>query len=79
MDGIHIAIVPNTSGTPVGTLADTEVHFMSGPIEGRNLFLEARRHVEEGAARCANAASIPHLNTPTRRRIRDSVDGSVST
>jgi len=32
-----IKIIPNGSGTPPGKLADAELHFTSGPLEGLKL------------------------------------------
>lgn len=32
-----IKIVPNDKGTPAGKLADAELHFTSGPLEGLKL------------------------------------------
>jgi hypothetical protein len=34
---VTIKIVPNDKATPQGKLADAEVHFMSGPLEGLKL------------------------------------------
>lgn len=32
-----VKFVPNVNGSPVGKLADAEVHFVSGPLEGMKL------------------------------------------
>jgi hypothetical protein len=34
---VTIKIVPNDKGTPAGKLADAELHFTSGPLEGLKL------------------------------------------
>jgi hypothetical protein len=34
---VTIKIVPNDKGTPTGKLADAELHFTSGPLEGLKL------------------------------------------
>jgi len=34
---VNIKIVPNDKGTPAGKLADAELHFTSGPLEGLKL------------------------------------------
>jgi hypothetical protein len=36
-DAVIVKIVPNDKGNPPGKLADAEVHFMSGPLEGLKL------------------------------------------
>ena len=36
-DTITVKITPNDTGTPVGRLADAELHFTSGPLEGLKL------------------------------------------
>jgi hypothetical protein len=33
----HVRIVPNEQASPVGKLADAELHFTSGPLEGLKL------------------------------------------
>jgi hypothetical protein len=37
MDGIVVKIVPNDKGNPPGKLADAELHFTSGPLDGLKL------------------------------------------
>jgi hypothetical protein len=34
---VTVKIVPNDKGNPPGKLADAELHFMSGPLEGLKL------------------------------------------
>ncbi len=36
-DTMTVKINPNDTGTPVGRLADAELHFTSGPLEGLKL------------------------------------------
>src|SRR4029453_1244072 len=36
-DTVTVKIVPNDKGNPAGKLADAELHFMSGPLEGLKL------------------------------------------
>jgi len=37
MDGLTIKITPNDKGNPAGKLADAELHFTAGPLEGLKL------------------------------------------
>ena len=32
-----IHIIPNTTGTPLGKLADADLHFRQGPLKGRTV------------------------------------------
>ncbi len=34
---MHVKIIPNDSGRPVGKLADAELHFEAGPLAGLKL------------------------------------------
>src|SRR2546428_14012566 len=36
-DSMRVKINPNDTGNPVGRLADAELHFMGGPLEGLKL------------------------------------------
>jgi len=37
MDGLRVVIVPNDRGNPPGRLADAELHFGDGPLDGLKL------------------------------------------
>jgi hypothetical protein len=48
---VTIKILPNDKGNPPGKLADAEVHFMSGPLEGLKLLGFAVWERKTGAGR----------------------------
>ena len=81
-----IKIVPNEKGNPPGKLADAELHFTSGPLEGlkligfgiwerksgagRNVTFPARQYSVNGERR-SFALLRPAGDTTTQDRIRD--------
>ena len=81
-----IKIVPNEKGNPPGKLADAELHFTSGPLEGlkligfwiwerksgtgRNVTFPARQYSVNGERR-SFALLRPIGDTTTQDRIRD--------
>ncbi len=83
-----IKILPNDKGTPPGKLADAELHFTSGPLEGlkligfavwerrtgngRNVTFPARQYSVNGERR-SFALLRPIGDTTSQDRIRDVV------
>lgn len=83
-----IKIVPNDKGTPPGKLADAELHFTSGPLEGlkligfgvwerktgngRNVTFPARQYSVNGERR-SFALLRPVADATSQDRIRDLV------
>ena len=83
-----IKIVPNEKGNPVGKLADAELHFTSGALEGlkligfgvwerksgngRNVTFPARQYSVNGERR-SFALLRPTLDSTGQDRIRDLV------
>ena len=83
-----IKIVPNDKGNPPGKLADTELHFTSGPLEGlkligfavwerrtgagRNVTFPARQYSVNGERR-SFALLRPTTDATAQDRIRDLV------
>jgi hypothetical protein len=81
-----IKIVPNEKGNPPGKLADAEVHFVQGPLEGlklvgfavwerksgtgRNVTFPARQYSVNGERR-SFALLRPIADTTAQDRIRD--------
>jgi hypothetical protein len=81
-----IKIVPNDKGNPPGKLADAELHFTSGPLEGlkligfsvwerksgngRNVTFPARQYSVNGERR-SFALLRPVADTTSQDRIRD--------
>ena len=81
-----IKIVPNDKGNPPGKLADAELHFTSGPLEGlkligfaiwerksgngRNVTFPARQFSVNGERR-SFALLRPIADTTDQNRIRD--------
>ncbi len=81
-----IKIVPNDKGNPPGKLADAELHFTSGPLEGlkligfgvwerrsgtgRNVTFPARQYSVNGERR-SFALLRPVADTTSQERIRD--------
>jgi hypothetical protein len=87
-DAMTIKIVPNDKGNPPGKLADAELHFTSGPLEGlkligfgvwerksgngRNVTFPARQYSVNGERR-SFALLRPVSDTTSQDRIRDLV------
>ena len=83
-----IKIVPNEKGNPPGKLADAELHFTSGPLEGlkligfgvwerksgngRNVTFPARQYSVNGERR-SFALLRPTADTTAQDRVRDLV------
>jgi hypothetical protein len=83
-----IKIVPNEKGNPPGKLADAELHFTEGPLEGlkligfgiwerrtgngRNVTFPARQYSVNGERR-SFALLRPTLDATSQDRIRDLV------
>jgi hypothetical protein len=83
---VTVKIVPNEKGNPPGKLADAEVHFISGPLEGlkligfsvwerksgngRNVTFPARTYTVSGERR-SFALLRPIADTTAQNRIRD--------
>lgn len=81
-----IKITPNEKGSPPGKLADAEMHFSDGPLEGlkligfavwerrggvgRNVTFPARQYAVNGERR-SYALLRPILDTAAQSRIRD--------
>jgi hypothetical protein len=87
-DIMTIKILPNDKGNPPGKLADAELHFTSGPLEGlkligfgvwerrtgsgRNVTFPARQYSVNGERR-SFALLRPILDATAQDRIRDLV------
>jgi hypothetical protein len=83
-----VKIVPNGKGNPPGKLADAELHFTSGPLEGlkligfavwerrtgngRNVTFPARQYTVNGERR-SFALLRPIADVASQNRIRDLV------
>ncbi len=81
-----IKIVPNEKGNPPGKLADAELHFVQGPLEGlkligfavwerktgngRNVTFPARQYSVNGERRSFSLLR-PVVDTTAQDRIRD--------
>ena len=81
-----IKIVPNDKGNPPGKLADAELHFTSGPLEGlkligfaiwerksgngRNVTFPARQYSVNGERRSFSLLR-PVIDTTAQNRVRD--------
>ena len=86
MDGIVVKIVANDKGNPPGKLADAELHFASGPLDGlkligfgvwerrggngRNVTFPARQYSVNGERR-SFALLRPIVDGAAQDRIRD--------
>jgi hypothetical protein len=86
MDGIVVKIVANDKGNPPGKLADAELHFTSGPLDGlkligfgiwerrnsagRNVTFPARQYSVNGERR-SFALLRPIVDAAAQDRIRD--------
>jgi hypothetical protein len=85
-DNMTVKIIPNDKGNPPGKLADAELHFTSGPLEGlkligfgiwerrtgggRNVTFPARQYSVNGERR-SFALLRPLIDTSAQDRIRD--------
>jgi hypothetical protein len=85
---VTVKIVPNDKGTPAGKLADAELHFQDGPLEGlkligfgvwerksgqgRNVTFPARSFAVGGERR-SFALLRPITDSTAQNRIRDVV------
>jgi hypothetical protein len=83
---VIVKIVPNDKGNPAGKLADAELHFTSGPLEGlkligfgvwerrsgsgRNVTFPARQYSVNGERRSFSLLR-PIAETTAQDRIRD--------
>ena len=83
-----VKIQPNDKGNPVGKLADAELHFTAGPLEGlkmigfgiwetrgggrRNVTFPARQYAVNGERR-SFALLRPIVDTGAQERIREVV------
>jgi hypothetical protein len=83
---MHVKVTPNDSGNPPGKLADAELHFTDGPLEGlkligfsiwerrggsgRNVTFPARQYSINGERR-SFALLRPVVDTSAQNRIRD--------
>jgi hypothetical protein len=83
---VTVKIVPNDKGNPPGKLADAELHFASGPLEGlkligfsvwerktgngRNVTFPARQFQVNGERR-SFALLRPIAETTAQNRVRD--------
>jgi len=83
---VTIKIVPNDKGNPAGKLADAELHFLSGPLEGlkllgfavwerkggggRNVTFPARQYSVNGERR-SFALLRPVADTTAHNKIRE--------
>ncbi len=81
-----IKIVPNDKGNPPGKLADAELHFSSGPLEGlkligfsvwerksgsgRNVTFPARQYSVNGERRSFSLLR-PQMDSAAQDRLRD--------
>ncbi len=87
-NAVVIKITPNEKGNPPGKLADAELHFTEGPLEGlkligfavwerrtgtgRNVTFPARQYVVNGERR-SFALLRPVVDATSQNRIRDLV------
>jgi hypothetical protein len=85
---MQVKIVPNGKGNPPGKLADAELHFTSGPLEGlkligfavwerrtgngRNVTFPARQYTVNGERR-SFALLRPLVDSTAQERVRDLV------
>src|SRR5437867_12974152 len=87
-DTMTVKINPNNKGNPVGRLADAELHFTGGPLDGlkligfgiwerrggsgRNVTFPARQYTVNGERR-SFALLRPIVDTGAQERIREAV------
>jgi len=85
---MNVKLVPNDKGNPPGKLADAELHFEDGPLQGlkligfgtwerrsgngRNVTFPARQYTVNGERR-SFALLRPILDTAAQDRVRDLV------
>ena len=85
-DNMTVKISPNDKGNPVGRLADAELHFTGGPLEGlkltgfgiwerrgnsgRNVTFPARQYSVNGEKRSFTLLR-PIADTAAQARVRD--------
>src|SRR6266536_6411272 len=85
-DSMRVKIKPNDTGNPVGRLADADLHFTGGPLEGlkligfgiwerrggsgRNVTFPARQYAVNGERR-SFALLRPIVDTTAQERIRE--------
>jgi len=85
---MHIKITPNDRGNPPGKLADAELHFTEGPLEGLkligfsvwerrggdgcNVTFPARQYVVNGERR-SFALLRPIVDTTAQNQVRDMI------
>jgi hypothetical protein len=85
-DSMRVKINPNDTGNPVGRLANAELHFTGGPLEGlkligfgiwerrggsgRNVTFPARQYSNNGEKRTFTLLR-PIADTAAHERIRD--------
>ena len=83
---VTVKITPNDKGTPVGKLADAELHFIEGPLAGlkligfsiwerrggtgRNVTFPARSYAINGERR-SFALLRPVVDTTAQERVRE--------
>jgi hypothetical protein len=88
MNGIVVKITANDKGNPPGKLADAELHFTSGPLDGlkligfgiwerrngggRNVTFPARQYSVNGERR-SFALLRPIIDAAAQERVRDLV------
>ena len=86
MNGFVVKITANDKGNPPGKLADAEIHFTSGPLDGlkligfgiwerrngggRNVTFPARQYSVNGERR-SFALLRPIVDASARERVRD--------
>ena len=87
-DTITVKIIPNDRGNPAGKLADAELHFTDGPLEGlkligfgiwerrsgsgRNVTFPARQYSVNGERR-SFALLRPVVDTTAQNAVRDRI------
>ena len=84
---VNVKIIPNNSSSPIGKLADAELHFTDGPLDGlkligfgvwerrgggRNVTFPARQYSVNGERR-SFALLRPIIDIEAQERIRDLV------
>ena len=87
-DSMTVTITPNDKGNPAGKLADAEIHFSGGPLDGvkligfavwerrggsgRNVTFPARQYSVNGERR-SFALLRPIVDATAQNRVRDLV------
>jgi hypothetical protein len=88
IDSVRVKINPNDTGNPIGRLADAELHFTGGPLDGlkligfgiwerrggsgRNVTFPARQYSINGERRSFTLLR-PIADTAAQQRLRDLV------